>query len=578
MLTRKTKSIIIFTAVSLIAFHTLYFIHFYGVDVPFWDEWSFADFAKTVDTGGPFWNNPHFLQHNEHRPFFPCLILAIDILLFSWNTIHLMYFGWALLVIAVILFYRLLRKTDSTLTWLVIAIAAFQFNTAGYEFLLWGIASTAWCLTAIAIILCIYFLNKTNQSTFAIIPAIISGIVASFSEFNGLLIWPVGMIGLIFFKNTRKFPLVTWVISMAIVISIFFTNYNFSTHKGIQVSTLFTINGISYVITYLTNGLSFSDDRLRIIVGIFIIAWIVFGPIYLKLKKVKLGRLVVWILFGFIGVLSAVITELGRLGLADSTSPRYLLMSSFSQISALVMITFVFLYLYRKTIGKTRKSILISIYSIFIIMVILSLVPSYSLGWYMGSISYYQRSEGLQCLMNSNSNYECPFLLDNPNFLAVQAKKLQALDLGPFKTKSPTIIPQDPLLENKNWKNMTGDLEGKGYVDHIGSNLTSSAQIFNFTRQSDSIMVDGWAFLDDKKLPINSIYAFVDNKVEGKFFYGLYRPDVAKAYGYGTTDYSGWQGVIWIHDLANGCHNVSVRLVHGDRFYSLSTISKICIN
>ena len=87
----------------LIALFTLYFIHSFGVNVPLQDEWDFIPFAEIVLNDGPFWEYPNFWQHNDHRPIFPSLIIYFSILLTSWNFLFLMYFGWVLVALSVLI-------------------------------------------------------------------------------------------------------------------------------------------------------------------------------------------------------------------------------------------------------------------------------------------------------------------------------------------------------------------------------------------------------------------------------------------------------------------------------------------
>ena len=136
-------SLIIWIAVSLISLHTLFFILTYGVNIPFWDEWTYVEFVSDFYDGKNFWDNNILWQTNEHRAIIPTLLLLPNVFFFSWNPIPQMILGWIFINIEILLLYYILKKTDKRLIWLLIPAAGFVFNTSQYEILIWGLLSSA---------------------------------------------------------------------------------------------------------------------------------------------------------------------------------------------------------------------------------------------------------------------------------------------------------------------------------------------------------------------------------------------------------------------------------------------------
>lgn len=583
LLNPKIKNIIILTGVLILALHGLFFIQVFGVNIPYLDGWDFVPFVQIFLDGGPFWEYQNFLQHNEHRPIFPSLILLVSVVLTSWNVVYLMYFGWSLIALSVGLIYLILKKTYPKLIWLIIPIAAFMFNPAQYENLLWGFTANAWFLVSSGIILSIYFLTKVETHRVAIIPAILFGVVASFSEIAGLVIWLVGAYSLINLGNWRKSSVLLWVSSAVIVFILYFTNFQVNSNIiGINFSSLLTFDGIKFVLLYLSNGLIMKFDLVRAIAGFAIILLIIGGPIYLKFQKIDMKKLNPWIQFGLVGLFSAGITELARFSTTGYIPSRYITMAVFAPIAALVIGTIIFMLIYNNLSNHHKKIIISIIFSILIVMVPFALSTSYYIGWVKGEEWFVERSSSLDCLLNPIFDFKCPnlYTYELPYVPYKNAKILQDLKLGPFADQNNLeIFSQEvPLLEDDNWKNMTGDLEGFGVIDSIDVPLTGSDMKIYVNKSKILIPASGWGILGKENAQADSVYVFIDNKVHNKAYYGLLRKDIPKEYGEGERSFSGWSGVIDLRELSDECHNITIRLVKGNHYHEITTSYQMCLN
>ena len=205
------------------AFHSLFFILVYSVNIPLTDEWHFISFAKMVLTNESFWEFERFVMYNGHIVIIPNLLLTANILLFSWNPVYLMIFGWFLVSFSSFVLFLILRKTFPKIILLMIPISAILFSPVQYENFLWGIASTQIFMISFSMILSIYFLSKINSNRFFIFPAILSGLLSSFSGISGLAVWFIGFYSIFMQTNWKKSSLLIWSVGSTRLLLFYFT-------------------------------------------------------------------------------------------------------------------------------------------------------------------------------------------------------------------------------------------------------------------------------------------------------------------------------------------------------------------
>ena len=587
----KSKNKIIFFSVSILAAHTFYIIFTLGVGHPAPDELELVPAIKMFLEGGPWWEDEWFLQHFEHRIIIPNFIFFISAALDQGNTVHHMYLGWAFLVFSIILLYTLLKKIDVKLTWLIIPIAALIFNVAQTTCFTWGLCSVLWYLTSLLIILTIFFISKIDQNRIALILAIICATLVSFTMFQGLLIWVIGGFGILFVEKMRKTSLAIWILSGITIIFLYFTNYNFGARnvldegEGIQLHTLFTYDGMSYVLSFLSNGLIVYLPQtipIQHILGIGMILTIIFVPIYLKSKKIEIKNLIPWIQFGLYAILGSIVLEIGRGTIVSANASRYIAWSVFAHIAALVIGTIFLLYLYKK-LKDTRQKLLFKILiSILIIFLILGVSSSGYSGLKIGHDLFSKNLLTFDCVRDPNFDLKCReayYYEDAYNNI----KELQNLNLGVFAIEFNPI--NDPLLENSNWKNMIHNPDGFGEIQYIDSKFnTDRFQEFKpktiVERGSSPIDVGGWGIFGAKDIDIDSAYVFVDNKVHSNAYYGYQTPRNNEILGEKTKPsyYAGIGGVIILENLSDGCHDFSIRITHENEYFEIFSDSQICIN
>lgn len=83
-----------------------YFVHRFGVDVPFLDEWHAFVIPLQQFDQGTLGFSALLAQHNEHRMVFPRLLTLANATLFHWNRTAEMYVTAALMIFCAGLLFR----------------------------------------------------------------------------------------------------------------------------------------------------------------------------------------------------------------------------------------------------------------------------------------------------------------------------------------------------------------------------------------------------------------------------------------------------------------------------------------
>lgn len=568
--------------VVFFALHALYFILRFSVNIPITDEWHFIPFAEMVLTDKPFWEFDKFVIYNGHGLIFPNLVFATHIFLFGWNFSYLMIFGWMLTSFSSFLLFLILRKTYPQIILVMIPIAAILFSPVQYENFLWGFASVQLFMISFSMIFSIYCLNKINSNRFFIFPAILSGIISSFSGISGLGIWVVGFYSILLQNEWKKSSLLIWSVASIIVLSIYFvlfTNYVRLENEFDEASI--SISGIKYFMFYLAHGLALKFDLIRLSVGFVIFTSIIGSASYFLIKRNTPHNLTPWIQLGLVGIFSGGLTLIGRFSFSASFPSRYATFTVWDQIATLVILSAFAYYIYTKTNSNKKKKLISSIYFIGVIIFTILLISAYFFGYRDGQIWKNMNDEFLECLLNPVYDFKCihPNNVSNfHNIVYTYAPILYDLNLHPYRDTDLNHAAV-PLLVDSTWNEMSSDLKSHGVIENIQIDtwreIYQDSTKFEFVDTDELLLIYGWAnFLNSEK-PVESVYVFVDEKVHSKGMHGFLRKDL-DSFGLGTRTLSGWYGVIDPKELSFGCHFVSIRIVNDDMYSEINLEKELC--
>jgi hypothetical protein len=578
------KNKIIFFSVLAIIINSVFLVFSLGVNLPISDEIDYFTFVKTFFDGGSWWEDSEFLQHTNHRLITYGLILLLSSIFDNGNIVNQMYLGLGFLVISMPLLYVLLKKTDTNLTWLMIPIAAILFNAGQSGCFLWGACGVMWYATTSLVILTIFFISKIEHQRIALLFAILSAVMVSFTSMMGLSIWIVGFLGLFFIKNARKISLISWTSSAIIVFLLYFLNYERRSFTDIQTHTLFTYEGFEYILLFLSNGLIVHLHQMyfiQIIMGIGIIITIIGCSIYLKLQKFESNKIIPWVQLGLFGILGAIATELGRIGIVGPVSSRYIGIAAFAQISSVVLVTILCIYFYKKLKNKRKKQIFKIFVSVIVIFLVFGISSSYYSGWKIGYDWLHENSVKQECLKDPVFDLKCRNIFDGEKQYE-NLKILRELQLSLFSEEIDRSI--DPMLTDKNWENLKSVEEGVGAIKYINSHphyVYDDATLplkISVERDETPIDIGGWGIFTSNEMDVDSVYVFIDEYVNSKAYHGFLNSN-DNIYGQKTKPsyFAGIGGIIDLQKLSDGCHTISLRIIHEEKYYNINTESQICI-
>jgi hypothetical protein len=201
--------------------------------------WVIARFGVNVlvndqltDVSAISGSKAHFLpwgvlwaQHTNNRMFFPRLL---DIVLA--DTVHFdirfeEFLSGTMLVAASALLIWAHKCRSPRTPWLYYCPLAFlSLSLVQYENTLWGF-QVAWYLVLLALSVAIVLLDRVTLSTLALIGAVAAGVVGSYSLFQGLLIWPVGLL-LLYHRRRSWQQFAAWIACGIGTVALYFVNFD----------------------------------------------------------------------------------------------------------------------------------------------------------------------------------------------------------------------------------------------------------------------------------------------------------------------------------------------------------------
>ena len=383
----KNDIVISILCISPVSTGFLY-VYLFGVNIPFWDQWELVSLFEKINTGNLTFQDL-FSQHNEHRIFFPRIIMLIIAFLTGYNNKSEMYFIEFLLLISLIICFLVIKKSFNinikSIPYWFIPVPFLIFTLKQYENMLWGF-QIGFVMVQTMSLITIYFiflLSKTELKKFKyiyFISSLTSGIITSFSSIMGLFIWPSGMIQIVISQFKKKDKIVytlTWSITGIITWIIYFINYHKPCHHPDMF--IFLYNPIffsKYLFTCIGTALFWYKNNAFL--GGTLFFFILLKTLYYLYKNKRLKDNSFWIgglIFSLLTVISISIGRCG-LGIEQSMSSRYITFS---------IILFISLYLILIDLNMQKKHILIKSLLILLIFLILISIPySYTMGFYTG--------------------------------------------------------------------------------------------------------------------------------------------------------------------------------------------------
>ncbi|MDP1816128.1 MAG: hypothetical protein Q8K92_16885 [Leadbetterella sp.] len=214
-----------------------------------------------------------FSQNNDFRLVFLKLITLSDYYIFGKiNFGHLRIIGFSLFLSTLLLFFKLGRFQTSKFYFflpvplLLISFAYAEINSLAME-------SLSHFVVIFFVVCCLYYLFETKQ----IVLPIILLFLGIYSNGNGLLLVPIGFLGLLTTKDFKRLGI--WSLFSAIAIFVFFLDYE----KGNTPLDVSVFKRIAYVFPIYLGGVGGMESiKINMIFGIL---GIILAIYFLIIKK-----------------------------------------------------------------------------------------------------------------------------------------------------------------------------------------------------------------------------------------------------------------------------------------------------
>ncbi|HEY5110348.1 MAG TPA: hypothetical protein VII96_12135 [Acidimicrobiales bacterium] len=218
------------------------YVHMYGVNMLYSDQWTDVDLLKRFHDGTLTWSYL-WAQHNEHRMVVPKLVVLALGSTTHFNIQFEDYLCVAALCGATALFVLTHRRRSTKVPLLAYCPVVFVLLSpvvVGDALLGFNLA---WFLALLAFGGTLFLLDREEVSRSAFVGSVVIAVLASFTCLQGLFIWPA----LLVLLWLRRRPLVTiavWAGSAAVTTAVFFIGFNFDLAKAGSSSAPRTAGGV----------------------------------------------------------------------------------------------------------------------------------------------------------------------------------------------------------------------------------------------------------------------------------------------------------------------------------------------
>ncbi len=287
------RSLVIFLLLLPIAVLFLCIQH-YGVNVVFWDEWVVVRLYEDLVLNG-FSFAKLFAQHNEHRMFFPNIIMLLTSYFTEWNVKAEMYISACMLSVT----YYVCVKTaigkkvkDFTGKDALFAVltGGCLMSACQWENLLMGF-QLAWYLIVISVIFSLVFYAKYYEKGRIMDGSVslVFATVATYSSLQGIAIWfMLAALYLFLSLSKRKWGSVKRILPFGIVgvVEIAFYFYKFTTvqkHEAYRMTSI--VQCLEFMMKQIGYIFNNSNERVSLLLGTMLFFAAILLMLYLIYTK-----------------------------------------------------------------------------------------------------------------------------------------------------------------------------------------------------------------------------------------------------------------------------------------------------
>ncbi|QWR76317.1 hypothetical protein [Candidatus Magnetomonas plexicatena] len=549
------------------------FIWYYGVNVPWWDEWDEVARVDSFLSGKSVFLDL-FSQQNEHRPATQRTAMLLLAILTSYNNKIEMAFTQLSMIITLLLFYKKFKESFDLETHMIffLPVPYLMFSLRQHESILWANQSCGYyfiffgVLTfyLISSLACVENKKKVSlQFSFSII----SAISATFSLASGLLVWPVGFLQILVSNiKTKMLMLFLWFIFGSTTILLYFYDYRRSIfHPPYDSVFKYPWRVVNYFF-HLVGKLLYTQPYVNFAVGVFLV--IATLLLFILVTKNILQKYLFWLTSLTYFSITLCTIALARATMEDyygSVSDRYIPFGIMGPVSLYV----IYLGLLSEDIDKKLLKLSKIVFAVLLILILNSSIISISDSIKAGEHWKAQRKSFAYYLHNYKSQPNTNLWRLLPN-LALLKENAAMLEKRKYSVFSYDILPPFSKLKALN--------EGTYCICSLnGKEMAEIKEPVVINDKQQIMKIDGWAIDIFKKYVAGGVYIKIDDTLYPTF-YGTDRVDVAVHFKMPRYRYSGFDTEITTSSIEKGIHKLSVIVLTNDRKYYFNHSYEIFIN
>jgi hypothetical protein len=299
-----------------------------AVNVPFLDEWSWADLSVALHRGTLTW--PMIAaQHNEHRNLVANLIfLGIDRAI-GWNILAEQLVSFALLALAQVAAWVLVRTTTAPARrWPLFAvISLLLWSLAQWENFALGY-NVGWNVCTAGLFVLLAALAPRVDAA-RILVALSATLVATFASAQGVLLMPIGL-ALVARDTPRRWAaIIVWSVAAAAMLAAFLHGYERAPSSGGPPLLAFVAYSLAVLGTPIGAWWGLSGS-----IAVGALGLIGFGLLAWRCRSEPLA-LAVWSCAAFYAIANAVLIAASRfaLGFDSALSSHYAALALFLYVA-----------------------------------------------------------------------------------------------------------------------------------------------------------------------------------------------------------------------------------------------------
>ena len=579
------KKIIIFLATSFFSIHTLIFILTFRLNFPYGDDgqaFSFAyEYLATGSLDGLF-GITAISAYASHLIYSVKLLALPNLIFNSFDVVNYYYLQFVIMSLTVLFLFLILKKTNKRLYWVIIPISAFIYcpiyNTGYFIF-----SSLMWLLVTLCVVLTVFLLNREKITHSIFLSAISIAVFSTFLNLIGIVAWLAGFISLLKKDGKRKIIkkkyLAAWIFATLVVGLIFLS----LTKSSLETywEQFFSIEGLSFVTTYLATSYRFGTENIVYSKIIGIITLILSGYLFYYFIRIKknVQESYPWLLLILISIISGIIIAIGRMEGHDGNESFYKAVSQFSQIGILVLVSMLMLEI-KKNRPKKFANIKLCICIVIIVSQMVFLVPSYYASWVKGEHYYevktayvdcYSLTHGTECLKapEFSGTLEPPFELNRmyiTNFWL--ENKLSIFGEESFNQQNRDDLKyfEDVLKKNPNYE------LGVGEIQKVNDRIVLEDTV---VMKEEFIKIEGW-MLDKDRNQLDSLFVIIDDIPFLKYDDFVYMDSKEYSVNETRNNNSKWIITFLSGYLELGCHDISFVGLHNETLFHLDQKIILC--